>query len=42
VKYKVLSGENYGTFIWRNTEEFRSDEMVVSILNKSEEKMLCS
>ena len=42
VKYKVLSGENYGTFIWRNTEEFRSDEMIVTILNKSEEKILCS
>ena len=42
VKYKVLSGENYGKFIWRNPEEFRSDEMLVTILNKSEEKMLCS
>lgn len=42
VKYKVLSGENYGMFIWRNTEEFRSDEILVTILNKSEEKMLCS
>lgn len=42
VKYKVLSGENYGKFIWRNTEEFRSDEMLVTILNKPEEKMLCS
>ena len=42
VKYKVLSGEKYGTFIWRNTEEFRSDEMIVTILNKSEEKILCS
>ena len=42
VKYKVLSGENYGTFIWRNTEEFRSDEMLVTILTKSEEKILCS
>ena len=42
IKYKVLSGENYGKFIWRNTEEFRSDEMIVTILNKSEEKILCS
>ena len=42
VKYKVLSGENYGEFIWRNPEEFNSDEMLVTILNKSEEKMLCS
>lgn len=42
VKYKVLSGENYGKFIWRNTEEFRSDEMIVTMLNKSEEKMFCS
>ena len=42
VKYKVLSGENFGKFIWRNTEEFRSDEMVVTVLNKSEEKLLCS
>ena len=42
VKYKVLSGENYGKFIWRNPEEFRSDEILVTILNKSEEKMLCS
>lgn len=42
VKYKVLSGENYGKFIWRNPEEFNSDEMLVTILNKSEEKMLCS
>lgn len=42
VKYKVLSGENYGKFIWRNPEEFRSDELLVTILNKSEEKILCS
>lgn len=42
VKYKVLSGENYGKFIWRNTEEFRSDDMIVTMLNKSEEKMFCS
>ena len=42
VKYKVLSGENYGKFIWRNPEEFRSDEMLVTVLNKPEEKMLCS
>jgi hypothetical protein len=42
VKYKVLSGENYGKFIWRNPEEFKLDEILVSILNKSEEKMLCS
>ena len=42
IKYKVLSGENYGKFIWRNPEEFNSDEMLVSILNKSEEKILCS
>ena len=42
VKYKVLSGENYGKFIWRNPEEFNPDEMLVTILNKSEEKMFCS
>ena len=42
IKYKVLSGENYGNFIWRNPEEFNSDEMLVTILNKSEEKMICS
>ena len=42
IKYKVLSGENYGRFIWRNSAEFRSDEMVVTVLNKSEEKLLCS
>lgn len=42
VKYKVLSGENYGKFIWRNPEEFKLDEILVSILNKTEEKMLCS
>ena len=42
VKYKCLSGENYGRFIWRNPEEFRSDEILVTILNKSEEKLLCS
>ena len=42
VKYKVLSGENYGTLIWRNPEDFRSDEMLVTVLNKPEEKMLCS
>ena len=42
IKYKVLSGENYGKFIWRNPSEFRSDEMLVTILNKPEEKMLCS
>lgn len=42
VKYKVLSGENFGKFIWRNPEEFHSDEMLVTILNKSEDKMLCS
>jgi len=42
VKYKVLSGENYGKFIWRNPEEFHSDEILVTILNKSEDKMLCS
>ena len=42
VKYKCLSGENYGRFIWRNPEEFRDDEILVTVLNKSEEKVLCS
>lgn len=42
VKYKVLSGENTGMVIWRNPEEFLNDIMLLTILNKSEEKMLCS
>ena len=42
VKYKCLSGENYGRFIWRNPEEFRDDEILVTILNKPEEKTICS
>ena len=42
VKYKCLSGENYGRFIWRNPDEFRDDEVLVTILNKPEEKTICS
>ena len=42
VKYKCLSADNYRRFIWRNPEEFRDDEILVTILNKSEEKILCS
>lgn len=42
VKYKIISGENSGMVIWRNPEEFLNDIMLLTVLNKPEEKMLCS